>query len=151
MRYSTNLTSASLAAEVIIQDTEIAFIPADKIPRQDLINEAKTSKPKGIQRYWVQGVLLANISKSMYEEIDVNVNGVVGNTFGFGGKVYNNQTSASKDYKISLQLIDIDAYDEHAAQLRTSVAFERNKPVVMPGSLAIYGVEGLKEKFEIQP
>ena len=146
--FAANL-SESQAAEITIQDVAVSLVPSEKIPNTLLVAEANKPKPNPkTKRYWIQGVLLATIAKAFYNQIDASASGVVGNTFGIGGKVYNNQSAANKDYKISLLLVDIDDYGTNFVKLRTPSDFDKNAHLVRPAMFLIHNLDGLKEQLK---
>lgn len=109
---------AKQIAEVNIEDVSHVFINDADIPWERLVEEAKAqaSNPD-ISRYWVQAALLSTIKIDYYSEISANASGVVGETFGAKGTVYNKQSTTVHDYKISLLLIDLDRLRSTARQM----------------------------------
>jgi hypothetical protein len=106
--FAANL-DASQMADVNIEDVSLVFINDADIPWEELIAEAKRPKSNPeTSRYWVQGALLSTLTINYYTEISSSASGVVGETFGAKGKVYNKQSAASRDFRISLELIDLD-------------------------------------------
>jgi len=100
---------ANQMAEVTIEDVSLAFINDADIPWERLTTEAGTHPPNSTaRRFWIQAALLTTITISYYQEISANASGVVGETFGAKGKVYNKQGTTQKDFKISLELVDLD-------------------------------------------
>jgi hypothetical protein len=98
------------AAEVTIVDTNDVFIPYEQIPHDALAEEARKPAPEGRAKYYVQGVLLATITIKNYHKIEADASAVAGNTFGGGGKVFNEANDVSKDFKISLTLIPVSSF-----------------------------------------
>ena len=96
-------------ASVNIEDLSLVFINDADVPWEELIAEAKRPKsnPK-IRRYWIQGVLLASVTIDFFSEISKNASGVIGETVGAKAKVYNKRGDTSRDFKLSLELVDID-------------------------------------------
>ena len=100
---------ANQMAEVSIEDVSLVFINDADIPWERLRTEAGTHPPNtNARRFWIQGALLTTITINYYQEISANASGVVGETFGAKGKVYNKQGTTQRDFKISLELVDVD-------------------------------------------
>lgn len=96
-------------AGVLIQDVSSVFIPYPDIPWKELAKLAVANPPQpGVQRFYVQGALLSSIVIEKYMEIEASASGVMGPAVGIGGKVYARQGSVSRDFRIALELIDID-------------------------------------------
>jgi len=106
--FAANLDAKQIA-EVNIEDVSLVFINDADIPWERLVEEANAQAPNpGIHRYWIQAALLSSITIDYYSEISTSASGVVGETFGAKGNVYNKQGTTAHDYKISLELIDLD-------------------------------------------
>jgi hypothetical protein len=100
---------ANQMAELTIEDVSLAFINDADIPWERLRAEAVIQPPNSnARRFWIQGALLTTITINYYQEISANASGVVGETFGAKGKVYNKQGTTQRDFKISLELVDMD-------------------------------------------
>lgn len=108
LAFAANI-GANRMAEVNIEDTSLVFINDADIPCEELVAKANTPNPNpAARRYWIQAALLSDITINYFTEISANASGVVGETFGAKGKVYNKQSGTTRDFKISLELIDID-------------------------------------------
>lgn len=106
---------ASQKAGVLIQDVSMVFIPYPDIPWSQLAKIATDQPPApGTRRYYVQGVLLSSIVIEKYQEIESSASGVISATIGVGGKVFAREGSVARDFRIALELVDID-------QLRTEI------------------------------
>lgn len=100
---------ANQKASVVIQDVSMVFIPYPDIPWKELSRIAISQPPaRDVQRYYVQGVLLSSIVIEKYAEIEANASGVIGATIGVAGKVYTREGSVARDFRIALEIIDID-------------------------------------------
>jgi hypothetical protein len=100
---------ANQMAEVVIEDVSLAFINDADIPWERLRTEAGIRPPNSnARRFWIQAALLTTITINYYQEISANASGVVGETFGAKGKVYNKQGTMQRDFRISLALVDLD-------------------------------------------
>ncbi|WP_253993352.1 hypothetical protein [Myxococcus qinghaiensis] len=95
-------------ADVSIIDTAQVLIPYEDVPVTDLAKISETKAPQGVKRYYIQGVLLASVTTRYGATIKTDASGVVGNTFGAKGSVFNEQQTVGRDFRISLLLIDID-------------------------------------------
>jgi hypothetical protein len=96
-------------ADIDIRDTSLVFIVDADVPWDKLKAEALKPNPSpNTHRYWVQGALLAGITINNYAELAANASGVVGETFGAKGNVYNKQGATQHDYSISLELVDLE-------------------------------------------
>lgn len=96
-------------AEVNIEDISLVFINDADVPWEKIYAEANAQAPSpDIRRYWIQGALLTHITIDYYTKISANASGVVGDTFGAKGNVYNKQGTTSRDFMISLELYDLD-------------------------------------------
>lgn len=101
--------SAEQAAEILITDSALVFIEDGDVPITELRDYVQdNTKPPNARRFWIQGALLATIIQRDLVKIDANAEGVVGNTTGLKGSVYNKREQDSVDYRISLLLTDID-------------------------------------------
>ncbi|MBU8900926.1 hypothetical protein KRR26_35545 [Corallococcus sp. M34] len=100
--------SAEQTADVSIIDTAQVFIPYEDVPVDELVKIAEASAPQGVKRYYIQGVLLASVTTRYGAKINADASGIVGDTFGAKGSVYNEQQAVGRDFRISLLLIDID-------------------------------------------
>jgi len=99
----------SQMAEVNIEDVSLVFINDADVPWEEIYAEANAQAPStDIRRYWIQGALLTHITIDYYTKISSNASGVVGDTFGAKGNVYNKQGTTSRDFMISLELYDLD-------------------------------------------
>ena len=124
LSFSANL-SDNQTVDVNIIDTAQVFIPYEDIPLNALLAEANKPVPPGTtKRYYVQGVLLATVLTRYGVEIKADASGVVGNAFGAKGNVYNEEQTVSRDFRISLLLIDLD----RLSQLNSSKGFEPMAP-----------------------
>jgi len=103
--------STKQTADVTITETAEAYIPRDKVPWQAIANWAKANPaPPGQKRYYVQGALLASVSKTIYVEVDTNATVDGGAAFGAKGKVYatDKTTQTSNFAFIGTHLLDVD-------------------------------------------
>jgi len=100
---------ADQMAEVNIEDMSLVFINDADIPWEELVAEANKPNPNpAARRYWIQAALLSGITITYFEQISANASGIVGETFKANGNVYSKQSGTTRDFKISLELIDID-------------------------------------------
>jgi hypothetical protein len=120
--------SGDQAAEVTIVDTNSVFIPYEQVPMEALAEEARKEPEAGKKKYYVQAVVLATVTIKNYRKIAADASSVTGNTFGAEGKVFNETSDVSKDFKISLTLLDVQRF----AQVTGSST----------GDLSRYEVEG---------
>lgn len=98
-------------ADVTISETAEAFIPRGKVPWQAIAKWAKENPARpGQKRYYVQGALLANVSKTIYVEVGANVTVDGGMAYGAKGKVYatDKTTQTSNFAFIGTHLLDVD-------------------------------------------
>jgi hypothetical protein len=117
--------SANRTASVTIIDTAQVFIPYADVPVDVLLAEAmKPALPGTTKRYYIQGVLLATVLTQYGQQINADASGVVGNTFGAKGNVYNEEQTVNRDFRISLLLIDLD----RLAQLGAASGLEPSTP-----------------------
>lgn len=101
--------SADQVSEILITDSALVFTKDSDIPVNDLLNYVKANpKNQDEQRFWVQGALLATIVQRDLTKIETNAEGVVGNTTGVKGQVFNSTGEESIDYRISLLIPNID-------------------------------------------
>jgi hypothetical protein len=103
--------SANEIAKVQIRDRHWVFIdlvPAVRDAIADWVEDHPNDDP-AVKRWYVQGALLASITTDYYQEIDATASGVVGETLGAKGEVYNRFRETATDFRISLELLDIDA------------------------------------------
>ena len=109
LAFSASLTADQMA-EVIIRDIAHIYIDDEDVPRA-LLNKARVyARDKNVQLYWIQGLLLSTRNLEYYQKISTNASGVVGNTAGVEGGVYNSRGMTSKDYDIALELVDLKQY-----------------------------------------
>lgn len=101
---------AEQTADVLIVDTAQVFIEYENVPVAELEREARKPRRSGQSAYYIQAVLLASVTTKYGSKIAGDASGVVGNTFGAKGNVYNEEDAISKDVRISLLLIDLDRY-----------------------------------------
>ena len=98
-------------ADVTITETAEAYIPRDKVPWQEIAKWAKGNPaPVGQKRYYVQGALLASVSKTIYVEVNSSATVDGGAAFGAKGKVYaTDKTTQSSNFAfIGMHLLDVD-------------------------------------------
>jgi len=101
--------SVDQIAEVTITDSTLIAVKAEDVPI-DALKTYVTNNPNDglVKRYWIQAALLATLVQKDYTKIKADASGVVGNTTGIGGSVYNEHGSDSYDWRISMLLPDID-------------------------------------------
>jgi hypothetical protein len=105
---STSLSDKSLV-EVHIKDRVLSFIANSDVPWSLLAAESRRPKPRGTtERYWVQGVMMASLDYTTATEVDLKAGGKLTEAFGANGKVYNKTDKATHDYRISMELINLD-------------------------------------------
>lgn len=101
--------NADQAAEILITDSALVLVNDNDVPIKSLKKYvSENPKQENERRFWVQGALLATIIQRDLVEIKADAEGVVGNTSGFKGRVYNNRGQESIDYRISILMPDID-------------------------------------------
>jgi hypothetical protein len=109
--------SGDQTASVSIADTAQAFIPYEDVPVENLLAEVQRPIPSGsTKRYYIQGVLLATVLTQYGAKINADASGVAGTVFGAKGKVYREDETVSRDFRISLLLIDIDRLAQLSAE-----------------------------------
>ena len=111
-----------MTAEVTIIEAAEAFIPGMQVPWEEIVKWAKANRPTpGEKRYYVQGVLLSNISKVIYQKVDSNATVDGGAAYGIGGKVYatNKNTDTAYYAYIGAHLLDVDAIAQNPPITRT--------------------------------
>jgi hypothetical protein len=95
--------------EVHIKDRVLSFISNKDVPWSLLAAESKRAKPTpATKRYWVQGVILASLDYATASEVNLKAGGKLTEAFGANGKVYNKTEKATHDYRISMELINLD-------------------------------------------
>lgn len=100
---------AEQVAEILITDSALVFINDSDVPIEELKAYVETHSPaEQERRFWIQGALLATIIQRDLVKIEANAKGVIGNTSGIEGSVYNHRGQESVDYRISLLMPDID-------------------------------------------
>lgn len=67
---------------------------------------------------------MATVMTQYGVKINADASGVVGNAFGAKGNVYNEEQTVSRDFRISLLLIDLDRF----VQLNAASGLERLTP-----------------------
>lgn len=131
--------SAEQAAEIIITDSALVYVDDDNIPEKELKKYVRANPKKGKERrFWIQGALLATIYQRDLVKIDANAEGVVGNTSGIKGKVYNHRGQESVDYRISLLMPDIDRDLDKSSLVRPE---NKNHGIILR---SINGIENLE-------
>jgi len=112
LAFASNI-KAEQVVDISIVDTARSLIPYEEVPVSKLIEIANRPKQDNVeQRYYIQGVLLATLTSKYGSKIESNASGVVGGTFGAKGSVFNEESTTSRDYRISLLLIDIDRFSQ---------------------------------------
>ena len=106
--------SAEQVAELLITDSSLVFANDNDVPVSEILNYVSSNpKQEGEERFWIQGALLATLIQRDLVKIKSDAEGVVGNTSGVKGEVYNNRGQESIDYRISLLMPNIDRdFDE---------------------------------------
>jgi len=101
--------SAEQIAEVTITDSTLIAIKSEDVPI-DLLKAYVTANPNdgSVKRYWIQAALLATLIQKDFTKINADAKGVVGNTAGVGGSVFNEHGTDSYDWRISMLIPDID-------------------------------------------
>ncbi len=146
LAFAANLSNDQ-TAEVNIIDTAQVFIPYEDVPVDDLLKEAaKPVEPGTTNRYYIQGVLLSTVTTQYGIKINADASGVVGDAFGAKGNVYNQEQGISRDFRISLLLIDINKLKElhsagRLAPLTTSALLKASQVEGLQ-VLQIKGIEG---------
>jgi hypothetical protein len=99
----------SNTVDVTIADTAQVFLPYERIPIAELVKESKKAPEKpATKRYYIQGVLLATVTRQAGSAIEANASGVVGDAYKAKGTVYHKASQVIRDVRISLLTIDID-------------------------------------------
>lgn len=134
--------SAEQVAELLITDSSLVFVDDNDIPVSEILSYAENNpKKEGEDRFWIQGALLATLIQRDLVKIKSDAEGVVGNTSGVKGEVYNNRGQESIDYRVSLLMPNIDSdFDEINKQVLHS--FESKLGIVIN---SIGGLETLTE------
>lgn len=106
--------SASQVAELLITDSSLVFVNDNDVPISAILSYVDSNpKKEDEERFWVQGALLATLIQRDLVKIKSDAEGVIGNTSGIKGQVYNNRGQESIDYRISLLIPNIDRdFDE---------------------------------------
>jgi hypothetical protein len=97
-------------AEVTIAETAEARIDRESVPWTAIKNWALANPGNGPKRVYVQGVLLATITKTLYAETTSSATVDGGAAFGIGGKVYASSKSSATQCRayVGAHLLDID-------------------------------------------
>lgn len=121
-------------ARVTICDRNLVHIANSDIPWELLRREAK-NRPSSFtgRRLWVRGALLSSVDGSRFTKINADASAVLGETLGAKGNVYNRQGSELHDYRISMDVLDLDALSTHVADIHPSTP----PPSLFPQSLSI--------------
>jgi hypothetical protein len=144
LTFSGSLSTKEVAT-VSIKDRNVVFVNNNDVPWDLLVEEAKSPKNSpATRRYWIQGALLASLDITRFAEIEADAKGVLGPTIGVEGKVYNKQSQAIHDYKISVQLIDLDRLADKAAVHSLLPLSEILKDPSVLKDLQVTGIEILK-------
>lgn len=78
-------------------------------------------KPSGVtRRLWIKNVTISPWTYSDFQEISANASGVVGDTVGAKGSVYNKQQTIIKEPIVGMEIYDMDAM---------TIAFKAKKPI----------------------
>ena len=139
--------SDSQTVDVNIIDTAQVFIPYEDVPVDDLLKEANKPAPSGTtKRCYVQGVLLATVMTQYGVKVNADASGVVGNAFGAKGNVYNEEQTVSRDFRISLLLIDLDRLAQlHAAPGLQPWAADRLVRAARADGFSVQRIDGLQK------
>ncbi|QDU70654.1 hypothetical protein [Mucisphaera calidilacus] len=103
----TSSLAANEVAEVTIADISEVFIPWDDIPRDELVKEGARARDEGVGCYYVQAATLTSIVMERSVVVDSNTQGLVGEAYGAKGKVRHASKKFSRDYVVSLTLLDL--------------------------------------------
>lgn len=135
--------SADQVAEILITDSSLVFANDDDVPIQEILSYVKKNpKADDETRFWIQGALLATIVQRDLVKIKSDAEGVVGNTSGIKGQVYNTSGQGSIDYRISLLMPNIDRDFDEMEKSFVGLSEE--------GGIVINSISGLEHLPEIQ-
>jgi hypothetical protein len=128
-------------ATVSIRDRNIVHVDNKDVPWELLVQEAKSEKGSASERYWIQGAMLSSLDVTKLVEIKSDASGVLGSTFGVEGKVYNKQSEARHEYKISVRLLNLDKLADKTAEHNLLPIFEILKDPGVQKSFEATGIE----------
>lgn len=139
--------SEEQTASVTITDTAHIFIPYEEIPSDAILQEAHRPKATpNCKRYYIQGVLLTAVTTEYGTKLASDASGVVGDTFGAKGNVYNEDATLTKDVRISVLLLDVDdlAAILGGQNLRPEDRYKMMRAAAVTG-LEVRGLEGAQD------